>query len=179
MIQQQVQPGAQTTLAFKVEQSKILENYGQKNKDTISSIIFIQRIDNLARTNNWNDTVSYTNVANNLRGSARDWLLATVEMLVWEGDQLTWMNLKPRFQAQFATQTGDRLIIKGLSNLAVKLNESTGKLLTWIINTMVIIKESYTSYQHKVATPAHHDANRGYLAAKATKWKDDSVKNAF
>jgi hypothetical protein len=130
VIQQQVQPGAQTTLAFKVEQSKILENYGQKNKDTISSIIFIQRIDNLARTNNWNDTVSYTNVANNLRGSARDWLLATVEMLVWEGDQLTWMNLKPRFQAQFATQTGDRLIIKGLSNLAVKLNESTGKLLT-------------------------------------------------
>jgi len=37
-------------------------------------------------------------VANTLRGFACDWLFAMVEMFDWEGDQLTWTNLKPRFQ---------------------------------------------------------------------------------
>ena len=74
------------TLAFKVEQSKIPEFYGQKSKDNIMAIIFIRKIDNLARTNRWNDTTTYANVANTLKGFARDWLFATVEMLDWEGD---------------------------------------------------------------------------------------------
>jgi hypothetical protein len=74
------------TLAFKVEQSKIPEFYGQKSKDNIMAIIFIRKIDNLARTNRWNNTTTYTNVANTLKGFARDWLFATVEMLDWEGD---------------------------------------------------------------------------------------------
>jgi hypothetical protein len=117
------QAGAQTTLAFKVEHSRVPEFFGQQNKDTITEIVFIRRIDNLARTNNWSDTITYSNVANSLRGFARDWLFATVEMLDWEGDQLTWTNLKPRFQYQFATQTDDSLIIEGLSNLAMKPNE--------------------------------------------------------
>jgi len=63
---------AQTTLAFKVEQSKILEYYGQKNKDTNTAIVFICRIDELARANKWSDTVTYTNKANTLRGFAQE-----------------------------------------------------------------------------------------------------------
>jgi hypothetical protein len=35
------QAGAQTMLAFKVEHSKVPEFFGQKNKDTITAIIFI------------------------------------------------------------------------------------------------------------------------------------------
>ncbi len=72
VVQQQVPAGAQTTLAFKVEQSKVPEFFGQKGKDTITAIVSIRRIDNLARTNNWSDTVTYTNVANTLRGFAHD-----------------------------------------------------------------------------------------------------------
>jgi len=87
VVQQNVPAGAQATLAFKVEQSKVPEFIGQKSKGTIS--VFIRRIDNLARTNNWNDTTTNTNVANTLRVFARGWLNATVEMLEWEGDQLT------------------------------------------------------------------------------------------
>jgi hypothetical protein len=75
-------PGAaQTTLAFKVEQSKIPEYFGQKGKDNITAIVFIRKIEDLARTNRWNDTMTYANVANNLKGFARDWLFATAEML--------------------------------------------------------------------------------------------------
>jgi hypothetical protein len=70
-------PGAaQTTLAFKVEQSKIPEYFGQKGKDNITAIVFIRKIEDLARTNRWNDTTTYANVANNLKGFARDWLFA-------------------------------------------------------------------------------------------------------
>jgi hypothetical protein len=81
VVQQQVPAGAQTTLAFKVEQTKIPEYFGQKNKDTISALDFICRIDDLTRTNNWSDTVTYSNVANSLSGFARKWLFSTVNML--------------------------------------------------------------------------------------------------
>ncbi len=74
MVQQNVPAGAQTTLAFKVEQSKVPDYWGQKAKDTVTASVFIRKIDNLARTNNWNDTTSYANVANALKGFARDWL---------------------------------------------------------------------------------------------------------
>jgi hypothetical protein len=111
----------QMTLAFKVEQSKIPEYFGQKGKDNITAIVFIRKIEDLARTNRWNDTTTYTNVANNLKGFARDWLFAMTEMLDWTPAQLTWTNLKPRFQWQFATQTDEKMIMEGLSNLAMNL----------------------------------------------------------
>jgi hypothetical protein len=142
-------PGAaQTTLAFKVEQSKILEFYGQKDKDNITAIVFIRKIDDLARTNRWNDTTTYANVANTLKVFTRDWLFAMAEMLDWMADQLTWTNLKPRFQRQFATQMDKKMIIEGLSNLAMKPYESTGELLARSTNTMVILKDSYANYEN-------------------------------
>jgi len=49
-----------------------------------------QKIDYLARTNNCNNTTSYANVANALKGFPRDWLFTTAEMLDWSADQLTW-----------------------------------------------------------------------------------------
>jgi hypothetical protein len=176
---QQVPVGTNTTVAFKVEQSKIPEFYGQKSVDNITAIVFIWQIDDLARINNWNDTVTYANVANTLRGFAHDWLFVTVEMFDWEGEQLIWTNLKPRFQCHFTTQSNDKIIIDGLSNLAMKPTELTGELLTRITNTMVIIKESYTAFENKVAALAHHDKNSRYLEATTTKWKNDSVYNVM
>ncbi len=159
----------QTTLAFKVEQSKILEFFGQKGKDNITAIVFIRKIDDLACTNRWTDTATYTNVANNLKGFARDWLFATVEMLDWTAAQLTWTNFKPRFQRQFATQTDKKMIMEGLSNQAMKPGESTGELFARITNTMVIMKDSYASYENKPAAPAHHDVNNGFKSNKPDK----------
>jgi hypothetical protein len=48
--------------------------WGQKAKDTVTAIVFIWMIDDLAWTNNWNDTTAYANVANALKGFARDWI---------------------------------------------------------------------------------------------------------
>ena len=61
---QNVPAGAQTTLAFRVDQSKIPEFWGQKAKDTVTAIVFIRKIEDLARTNHWTDTATYVNVAN-------------------------------------------------------------------------------------------------------------------
>jgi hypothetical protein len=129
VFQQNVPASAQTTLAFKVEQTKVPQFFGQKGKDTISAIIFIRRIDDLSKTNNRNDTTTYANVASMLKMFAHDWHFATVKILEWEGDQLTWTNLKPRFHQQFATLSDDKLIIfqtwpfqLGLSKLAMKPN---------------------------------------------------------
>jgi hypothetical protein len=89
VVQQNVLASGQTMLAFKVEQSKVPKFFRQKGKDTITAIVFLRRIEDLARTNNWTNTVTYTNVANTLSGFARDWLFTMVEMLDREGDQLT------------------------------------------------------------------------------------------
>jgi hypothetical protein len=160
VVQQNVLACTQTMLTFKVEQSKLPDFWGQKVKDTVTAIVFIRKIDDLARSNNWNDTTTYANVATALKGFAWDWLFATAEMPDWSADQLTWINLKPRFQKQFATQTDDKLIIGGLSNFAMGLNETTGELLARITNTMVIIKESYAAYENKVEAPPQ-DGNGG------------------
>jgi hypothetical protein len=52
VVQQNVPAGDQTVLAFKVEQWKVPDFWGQKAKDTITAIVFIRKIDDLARTNN-------------------------------------------------------------------------------------------------------------------------------
>ena len=61
--------------------------------------------------------------------------------------QLTWTNLKPRFQRQFATQTDEKMIMEGLSNLAMKPGESTGELLARITNTGLKIKQAVAAVQ--------------------------------
>jgi len=67
---QNVPAGTQTTLAFRVEQSKILEFWGQKAKDTVTAIVFIRKIEDLARTNHCTDNATYANVANAFKGFA-------------------------------------------------------------------------------------------------------------
>jgi hypothetical protein len=160
-----------------VEQSKVPDYLGQKAKDTISALNFIHCIDDLTRTNNWNDMVTYNNFANTLRSLAQKWLFFTVDMLQYTADQLTWTNLKPRLQVQFAFQSNDTLIIEGLSNLAM-MKELTCNLLNRVTNVMVIIKESYAAYQNKVQALLKN-ANGSYLTATAEKYKNNAVNNTI
>ena len=41
VVQQNVPAGAQTTLTFRVEQSKILDFWGQKAKGNVTAIVFV------------------------------------------------------------------------------------------------------------------------------------------
>ncbi len=75
-------------------------------------------------------------------------------------------------------QTDEKMIMEGLSNLAMKPGESTGELLARITNTMVIIKDSYASYENKPAAPAHHAVNNGFTMPVCRQWRDEALNNA-
>ncbi len=102
---QNVPAGAQTTLAFRVDQLKIPEFWGQKAKDMVTAIVFIRKIEDLAKTN----TATYTNVANAFKGFAREWLFAMADMLDWTEAQLTWTNLKPSIGTIFQATSDDEI----------------------------------------------------------------------
>jgi len=70
------------------------------------------------------------------------------------------------------------MIMEGLSNLAMKLGESTRELLARITNTMVNIKDSYASYENIPAAPANFDVNNGLTMPVCRQWRDDALSNA-
>jgi len=77
---------------------------------------------------------------------------------------------------EFAVQSNEKLIIDGLSNLAMKANETTRELLTRVTQTMVVIKESYNTYQNKVELP-NEDLNGGVSTNFNTAYVNDHTAN--
>jgi hypothetical protein len=67
----------------------------------------------------------------------------------WDDDEhkrYLWWDFKDIFKQEYAVQTNERLILEGLSNLAMKPNEMTNELLTRITQTTRVIKESFADY---------------------------------
>jgi len=81
----------------------------------------------------------------------------------WNTDEnvrLVWSDFKDLFKQEYAVQTNDKLILEGLSNLAMKSNETTNELLTCITRTTRVIRESFDEYDPKIPYP-HNDINGG------------------
>jgi hypothetical protein len=81
----------------------------------------------------------------------------------WNTDEnvrLAWSDFKDLFKQEYAVQTNDKLILEGLSNLAMKPNETTNELLTRITSTTRVIRESFDEYDAKIPYP-HNDVNGG------------------
>jgi hypothetical protein len=149
-----------TNFNLRVEQNKIPEFFGAKSKDTISAADFIRRLEDLAKTNRWTDAQTYHHFANYLRNPAREWLSSIVD---WNSDEdvhLVWSDFKDLFKQEYAVQTNDKLILEGLSNLAMKPNETTNELLTRITRTTRVIRESFDDYDAKIPYP-RNDVNGG------------------
>jgi hypothetical protein len=62
--------GADGGINLKVEQTKLPEFWGQKERDSITPKEFIKPIDNMAAANVWTDHIAFRNFALALRGSA-------------------------------------------------------------------------------------------------------------
>jgi hypothetical protein len=69
-----------------------------------------------------------------------------------ENVRLVWSDFKDLFKQEYAVQNNDKLILEGLSNLAMKPNETTNKLLTRITRTTRVIRESFDDYVPKSNT---------------------------
>jgi hypothetical protein len=146
-----------TNFNLRVEQNKIPEFFGAKSKDTISAADFIRRLEDLAKTNRWTDAQTYNHFADSLK-PARQWLSSIVDWNTDEDIRLVWSDFKDLFKQECAVQTNDKLILEGLSNLAMKPNETTNELLTRITRTTRVIRESFDDYGAKIPYP-HNDVN--------------------
>jgi len=145
-----------TNFNLQVEQNKIPEFFGAKSKDTISAANFIQHLEDLAKTNRWTDAQTYHHFANSLRNPAREWLSSIVDWSTDEDVRLVWSDFKDLFKQEYAVQTNDKLILEGLSNLAMKPNETTNELLTRITRTTRVIRESFDDYEAKIPYPLNN-----------------------
>jgi hypothetical protein len=74
IVQAQVVPGANGNMDLKIQQTKLPEFWGQKEKDLISTNEFVKRVDKMMSANNWSDKVAFDNFGLTLKGEANTWL---------------------------------------------------------------------------------------------------------
>jgi len=138
--------GADGGISLKVEQTKLPEFWGQKEKDSITANAFIQRVDNMMAANNWSDHVTFRNFALVLRGSADIWLKSQEILEDITGDRRLWTNVRPLFKAEFAIESDDKRILDGLAHLAMKPSENVRDYFGRLSIVNQIIMEAYDSY---------------------------------
>ncbi len=112
--------GADGGINLKVEQTKLPEFWGQREKDSITPNTFIQRVDNMMAANNWSNHFAFRNFALVLRGSADIWLKSQETLEDITGNQRAWTIIRPLFKAEFAIKSVDKCILDGLAHLAMK-----------------------------------------------------------
>jgi hypothetical protein len=104
----------------------------------------------------WMDAQTYYNFANTLRNPAPEWLSSMVDMDNEDPNQLLWMDFKGLFKQEYAVQTNDRLILEGLSNLAMKPNEMTNEVISQITRTVKGFKESFYDFGGVIPYPQNY-----------------------
>ena len=138
--------GADGGINLKVEQTKLPEFWGQREKDSITANAFIQRVDNMMAANNWSDHIAFRNFALVLRGSADVWIKSQETLEDITGDRRAWTIVRPLFKAEFAIESDDKRILDGLAHLAMKQNENVRDYFGRLNITNTIIMEAYDSY---------------------------------
>jgi hypothetical protein len=152
--------GSTTSFNLRVEQNKIPEFFGSKSKVTFSVMDFVRWLEDLAKTNKWMDAQMYCNFANALQNLAGKWLSSMVDIDNEEPHQHLWSDFKDLFKQAYAVQTNESLILEGLSNLAMKPNETTNKVISRITDMIRVIKESFADFRGKIPEPLN-DINEG------------------
>jgi hypothetical protein len=123
IVQAQVVQGANGNMDLKIQQTKLPEFWGQKEKDSISANEFVKRVDKMMSANNWSDKVAFDNFGLALKGEANTWLDSQVILKQIEGDRERWTIIQPFFKEEFATESDDKLILDGLAHMAMRPTE--------------------------------------------------------
>ncbi len=89
-MQAQVVQGADGGMAVKVQQTKLPEFWGQKDKDSISANEFVKRVDKMMSANNWSDKIAFANFGLALKGSLNTSLDSQVLLKKIMGDRKCW-----------------------------------------------------------------------------------------
>jgi len=150
--------GADGGINLKVEQTKLPEFWGQKEKDSITPNAFIQRVGNMAAVNAWTDHIAFRNFALVFRGSADTWLKSQETLEDITGDRRAWTIIRPFFKSEFAIDSDDKLILDGLAHLAMKPSENVRDYFGRLNITNTIIMDAYDSYTILAAEPVLQNA---------------------
>ena len=153
IVQAQVVPGANGNMDLKIQQTKLPEFWGQKDKDSISANEFVKRVDKLKSANNWSEKVAFDNVGLALKGEANVWLDSQVTLKHIEGDREQWSIIRPYFKEEFATESDDKLILDGLAHMAMRPTENVRSFFGRLNAVNKVIKDAYDSYTIKPAAP--------------------------
>ena len=153
IVQAQVVPAANGNMDLKIQQTKLPEFWGQKDKDSISANEFVKRVDKLKSANNWSEKVAFDNVGLALKGEANVWLDSQVTLKHIEGDREQWSIIRPYFKEEFATESDDKLILDGLAHMAMRPTENVRSFFGRLNAVNKVIKDAYDSYTIKPAAP--------------------------
>ncbi len=152
-MQAQVVQGADGGMAVKVQQTKLPEFWGQKEKVSISANEFIKRVDKMMSANNWTDKVAFDNFELALKGEANTWLDSQVLLKKIVGDRERW-SIRPFFKEEFATEFDDKLILDGLAHMAMRPIENVRSFFGRLNKVNTVILDAYQSYMLTPHDPA-------------------------
>ncbi len=107
-----------------VQQTKLPEFWGQKDKHSITAKEYVKRVDKMMSANNWSDKIAFDNFGLALSGSANTWLDSQITLKKISGDQEWWTIIQPFFKEEFATESEDKLTLDGLPHTAMHPNEN-------------------------------------------------------
>jgi hypothetical protein len=166
IVQAQVVQGADGGNAVKVQQTKLPEFWGQKDKDSISANEFVKPVDKMMSANNWSDKVAFDNFGLALKGSANTWLDSQVLLKKIPGDRECWSIIRPFFKEEFATESDDKLILDGLTHMAMRPTKHDRDFFGRLARVNTVILDAYQGYTLAPQDPVP-DANGNIVMTQA------------
>jgi hypothetical protein len=136
-----------------VEKAKLPEFWGQKDKDSIAAAECAKQIDWTMLANDWTDKEAFDNFGMALHGSANIWLELMVTLSKIKCEREQWTIIKPFFKAEFAVETDDKLILDGLTHMAMKNTENVRNYFGPLNKTNKLIMDGKCSYALIPAKP--------------------------
>jgi hypothetical protein len=170
IVQAQLHQNPNGNIDLKLQQTKLPEFWGQKEKDSISAHEFVKRVDKMASTNNWSDKVAFDNVGLALKGEANIWLDSQVTPKHIEGDRERWSIICPFFKEEFTTESDDKLILDGLAHMQQRSTENVRSFFGCLNRVNRVIVDAYHNYTLAPANPTvdatGNISNADFLAYK-------------
>ena len=167
IVQAQVVPNANGNMDLKIQQTKLPEFWGQKEKDSISANEFVKRVDKMMSANNWSDKVAFDNFGLALKGEANTWLDSQIVLKQIEGDRERWTIIRPFFKEEFATESGDKLILDGLAHMAMKPSENVRSFFGRLNKVNTVIVDAYHGYTLTPLDPVIDAATGNHIISLA------------
>lgn len=134
---------------LKIEQSRLPKFFGQQEKDTVTALYLINRINDLSAANNWSPEVAFSHFAMCVEGSASEWLTSQIDVA---GSQKTWTWIEPRFRLEFMTDDNDCLLLDQLKKTEMRPNEKLRDYFSRI-NKLIRLLESSNKTSIELVPP--------------------------